>query len=76
MASVEAKDIPVMQQFMQPFWTCIKKFYKTESNDEYWNEMCAYIDELGKKFDHKLAKKLLIAYADYLEEEHKKGDGL
>ena len=55
MASVEAKDIPVMQQFMQPFWTCIKKFYKTESNDEYWNELCAYIDELGKKFDHKLA---------------------
>ena len=34
MASVEAKDIPVMQQFMQPFWTFIKKFYEPEANDE------------------------------------------
>ena len=60
-----------MQQFIQPFWTCIKKFYKTESNDEYWNEMCVYVDELGKKFDDPLAHKLLMAYTAFLEESYR-----
>lgn len=72
MASVEAKDIPVMQQFMQPFWTFIKKFYKPEDNDEYWNELSAYSNELAEKFPEELAQILILVVADYFDNKYHK----
>ena len=71
MASVNASDIPEIQQFMNPLWTAIKKFYGVELTEEYSEELIDYLDELIKQFPHPLCKELTLALMRYVESEQK-----
>ena len=71
MASVNASDIPEIQQFMNPLWMAIKKFYGVELTEEYSEELIDYLDELIKRFPHPLCKELTIALMRYVESEQK-----
>lgn len=71
MASVNASDIPEIQQFMNPLWTAIKKFYGVELTEEYSEELIDYLDELIKQFPHPLCKELTLAIMRYVESEQK-----
>ena len=59
-----------MQQFMQPFWSFIKKFYVPEDNDEYWNELVEHSNALAEKFPDELAQMLISTFDDYLAMKH------
>ncbi len=72
MASVKASDIPEIQQFMNPLWTAIKKFYGVEITDEYSAEVFDYLDELCEQFPHPLCKKLVLGLFGYISEEQRK----
>lgn len=45
---VEAKDIPIIQRFMTEFWKVIKEFYQVELTDDYSEQVCNCLDELGE----------------------------
>lgn len=45
---VEAKDIPIIQRFMTEFWKVIKEFYQVELTDDYSEQVCNRLDELGE----------------------------
>lgn len=69
MASVNASDIPEIQQFMGVFWNAIKKFYGVEITDEYSAEMTDYLDQMCREFPHPLCRKLILALYDYIGNE-------
>lgn len=48
---VEAKDIPIIQRFMTEFWKVIKEFYQVELTDDYSEQVCNRLDELGELSD-------------------------
>lgn len=70
MASVEAKDIPVMQQFMGVFWNFIKQYYIPEDNDDYWNGLMEHSNVLAEKFPDELAQMLISTFDDYVTKKH------
>lgn len=45
---VEAKDIPIIQRFMTEFWKVIKEFYQVELTDDYSEQACNRLYELGE----------------------------
>lgn len=56
-------------EFIKDFWKMIKSSYEIRGDDQYWQDLMRYADLLCKKYDdHKLVKKLLMAYLDYQEE--------
>lgn len=69
MASVNASDIPEIQQFMSVLWNAIKKFYGVELTDEYSAEMFDYLDQMCRDFPHPLCRKLTLALYDYIDDE-------
>lgn len=72
MASVNASDIPDIQQFMNPLWSSIKKFYGIELTDEYSAEVMDHLDELIEQFPHPLCKELTLALMKYINSEQRK----
>lgn len=71
MASVKKKDIPVLGAFMTEFWEVIKKLYIPEDTDEYCMAVVESLTELSEKYPDPLARKLLTAYMEYLDEQWK-----
>lgn len=71
MASVNASDIPEIQQFMGVFWNTIKKFYGVEITEEYSAEVIDYLDELHKQFPDSLCKELILGLHRYIESEQR-----
>ncbi len=71
MASVNASDIPEIQQFMGVFWNTIKKFYGVEITEEYSAEVIDYLDTLHKQFPDPLCKELLLGLHRYIESEQR-----
>ena len=62
-------EIKQVYEFIKDFWKMIKSSYEIRSDDQYWQDLMRYADLLCKKYnDHKLVKKLLLAYLDYQEE--------
>lgn len=72
MASVNASDIPEIQQFMNPLWTAIKKFYGVELTEEYSKEIYDYLNDLGNQYPHPLCRELIIGLMKYAEKEQNK----
>lgn len=50
--------------FMTEFWKLIKKYYEPEDTDEYWQ---GFMRDANSIVKGELSKKLLLAFADYLE---------
>ena len=69
MASVNASDIPEIQQFMGVFWNTIKKFYGVEITDEYSAEVTDCLDQMCRDFPHPLCRKLILSLHDYIGNE-------
>ena len=62
-------EIKQVYEFIKDFWKMIKSSYEIRGDDQYWQDLMRYADLLCKKYnDHKLVKKLLMAYLDYQEE--------
>ena len=72
MSSVKASDIPEIQQFMNPLWSAIKKFYGVELTEEYSVEAMDYLDELIKQFPHPLCKELVLGLMRYIDSEQRR----
>ena len=72
MSSVKASDIPEIQQFMNPLWSAIKKFYGAELTEEYSAEAMDYLDELIKQFPHPLCKELVLGLMRYIDSEQRR----
>lgn len=65
------EELKKINGFLNDFWRMIKSSYDlpTGDADQYWQDLMRYADLLCKKYDdHKLVKKLLMAYLDYQEE--------
>ena len=45
---------------------------KIEDTDEYWKEVIDGCDAVYRKHQNEFAKRMLQAFADYLEEQSKK----
>lgn len=57
-----------IKQFMEEFWQLIKKYYKPESTDEYWNGLLTEEDRLVKRYNnHRFVMCVLCALTNYLE---------
>ena len=69
MSSVNASDIPEIQQFMGVFWTAIKKFYGVEMTDEYSAEVHEYLSEIIDKFPNPLCKELTLVFYKHISSE-------
>lgn len=72
MASVNASDIPEIQQFMGVFWNTIKKFYGIEITDEYSAEVTDCLDQMCREFQHPLCRKLILSLYDYIGNEQRR----
>lgn len=68
MASVTAKDIPQIASFMQDIWGLVKKYWKVENDDKYWEALIKESSALGAKYKHRFCANMILAYLDYLEE--------
>ena len=71
MAGVTKADIPHESEKMGMLWTMIKEFYIPEDNDEFWLAVIRRTEEIDQKCHSRLGQKLMVAFADYLEEKQK-----
>lgn len=69
---VEAKDIPLVQRFMQDFWKTIKDFYGVEANDDYWKELTTRYMDLYEMYPDKLTRGLAETFYKWAVETYNK----
>lgn len=67
MASVTKEEIPEVAKFMPQFWELIKKYYKPEDTDEYWESFNADSEKLYMSTDHILCRQMILDLTSYLE---------
>lgn len=72
MASVKKSDIPREAQMISMFWEMIKEFYIPENTQEYYKAFCKRAKEIDEQCHSRLAQKLILAFADYLDERERK----
>lgn len=74
--SVEKKDIPRIAVFMPCLWNMVKTFWKVENaNDDYWNELMIYANELYKQFEgEEFCKAMIIAFVSYMDKKAREGN--
>ncbi len=61
-------------EFIKDFWQFIKHYYVSpaDPDSEYWHAVMTEAESLGRKYDElRLAKLLILAFLDYLEEEQR-----
>lgn len=69
MASVQKSDIPEISNFFSEFWLFVKSVWKTESVDEYWDDVTGRANELIKKYPDNFCKGQVLAFLDYLDKK-------
>lgn len=70
---VDPKRIPKTMQFLQAdLPALLLTVGKIEDTDEYWEEVINGCDAVYKKHQNDFAKRMLQAFADYLEEQSRK----
>lgn len=73
MAKIKAEQIPKTMQFLQvDLPALLLTVGKIEDTDEYWEAVINGCDAVYKKHQNDFAKKMLQAFADYLEEQSRK----
>lgn len=75
MGRVSKADIPNEAKMIQSLWEMIKEFYIPEDTMAYHEEFCKCAREINRECDSRLGQKLILAYADYLDEKAGKIDG-
>lgn len=78
MASVTSKDIPEVFQMFGDVFNLLKKYYKPEPHDEFWEQLKIDIDLVYKKYKTELCKDILLAIANDIDRrftERRKQDG-
>lgn len=75
MGRVYKTDIPNEAKMIQSLWEMIKEFYIPEDTMTYHEEFCKCAREINEECDSRLGQKLILAYADYLDEKAGKIDG-
>lgn len=78
MASVTSKDIPEIFHMFSDVFTLLKKYYRPEPNDEFWNQLKTEIDLVYNKYKTQLCKDILQAIANDIDrryKERRKQDG-
>lgn len=73
MGKIKAEQIPKTMQFLQEdLPALLLTVGKIEDTDEYWEEVVNGCDAVYKKHQNDFTKRMLQAFADYLEEQGKK----
>ena len=73
MGKIDPKRIPKTMQFLQAdLPALLLTVGKIEDTDEYWEEVVNGCDAVYRKHQNEFAKRMLQAFADYLEEQGKK----
>ena len=73
MGKIDPKRIPKTMQFLQvDLPALLLTVGKIEDTDEYWEEVINGCDAVYKKHRNDFTKRMLQAFADYLEEQGKK----
>lgn len=74
MASVKfSKGSEEWQMFMD-YWVLCQKFWKSEENDAYWEDVVLETDLFYKKYHSEFAKSLALTLVEELERKSKKID--
>ena len=73
MARIRPEQIPKTLQFLkEDLPDLLLTVGKIEDTDEYWEEVVNGCDAVYKKHQNDFTKRMLQAFADYLEEQGKK----
>ena len=73
MARIRPEQIPKTLQFLkEDLPDLLLTVGKIEDTDEYWEEVVNGCDAVYRKHQNEFAKRMLQAFADYLEEQGKK----
>lgn len=73
MGKIKAEQIPKTMQFLQAdLPALLLTVGKIEDTDEYWQEVMNGCQIVYEKHQNEFAKHMLLAFADYLEEQSKK----
>lgn len=73
MGSIKAEQIPKTMQFLQQdLPALLLTIGKIEDTDEYWIEVSEMCNACYQKNHNAFAKKMILALADYLEDQMKK----
>lgn len=73
MGEIDPKKIPKTMQFLQvDLPALLLTVGKIEDTDEYWEEVINGCNAVYQKHQNAFAKRMLQAFADYLEEQSKK----
>lgn len=68
MASVTKEDIPEIARFMSDFWQLVKKYWKPDGTDQYWDALNEEQQQIAQKYDnHLFVIQMLCALTNYLE---------
>lgn len=78
MAAVKNSEIPEIFQMFGDAFNLLKKYYKPESGEEYWEQLKNEIDIIYKKYNSQLCKDVLLAIANDIDrrfmEDKKNGE--
>lgn len=73
MAKIKPEQIPKTMQFLQmDLPALLLTVGKIEDTDEYWEEVLNGCNAVYQKYQNAFAKRMLQAFAAYLEEQAKK----
>lgn len=66
-------ELMKINQGINDIWQMIKKFLPVANpdSDAYWTELIRESGAIGKKYNHPLVNKIILAFADYVEHEAK-----
>ena len=67
MASVTKEEIPDVARFMTDFWNLLKKYYKPEDTDEYWDNLLDDSEILYNSTQDRLCRQMVLDLSGYLE---------
>ena len=74
MGRIDAKQIPKTMQFLlEDFPALLLSVGMIEDTDEYWSEVVSKCDLVYQKHNTEFVKHMVLALADYLDTQSKKG---
>lgn len=69
---VTKEDIPEISNMFTVLWRFVKKYYKADSTDEYWDTVFEESNRLHKEFNTELCKDMLVSIINEFERQAKK----
>ena len=74
MGRIDAKQIPKTMQFLkEDLPSLLLSVGRIEDTDEYWSDVVNKCDIVYRKYNTEFAKHMVLALADYLDVQSKKG---